>query len=222
MLISIHYTIRGFASAGNPGRRLANRWPAWAFKPESAPCKDGFEYLSSAGNLVNLQVMRLLTGLLSILATVLAAGTLCAGGSELNVIVVVNQNSTNSVQLGNDYCEQRGVPPQNVLRMTGWTNGAIEWSRTDFEALLYNPLLATIASRGLTNQAAYVLLSMDVPYRVADNGSYNSTTSALFYGFKSDSAPPLVCLPGSCALPDASSNSYAFSELPLSEAQPDR
>ena len=165
--------------------------------------------------------MRLLTGLLSILATVLAAGTLWAGGSGLNVIVVVNQNSTNSIQLGNDYCEQRGVPPQNVLRMTGWTNGAIEWSRTDFEALLYNPLLATIASRGLTNQAAYVLLSMDVPYRVADNGSYNSTTSALFYGFKSDSAPPLVCLPGSCALPDASSNSYAFSELPVSEAQPD-
>src|ERR1022692_540717 len=137
MLISIHYTIRGFASAGNPARRSANRWPAWAFKPESAPCKAGFEYLYSAGNLVNLQVMRLLTGLSSILATGLAAGTLWAGGSGLNVIVVVNQNSTNSGQVAKTYCNRRGVPPQNVLRMTGWTNGAIQWNRTDFEALLY-------------------------------------------------------------------------------------
>ena len=80
---------------------------------------------------MNLLLMRLLTGLLSMLAAVLAAGTLWAGGSGLNVIVVVNQNSTNSVQLGNDYCEQRGVPPQNVLRLTGWTGGAVEWSRAN-------------------------------------------------------------------------------------------
>jgi uncharacterized protein (TIGR03790 family) len=65
-----------------------------------------------------------------------------------------------------------------------------------------------------------VLLSMDIPYTVADGGSYNSTTSALFYGFKSNTAPPLVCLPDTCSLPDASSNSYAFSELPFSEARP--
>ena len=69
--------------------------------------------------------MRLLAGLLSGCAAAFAAGTLWAGGSGLNVIVVVNQNSTNSVQLGNHYCEQRGVPPQNVLRMTSWTNGVI-------------------------------------------------------------------------------------------------
>ena len=164
--------------------------------------------------------MRIFTGLLSILVAMLAAGTLWAGGSGLNVILVVNQNSTNSVQLGNDYCEQRDVPPQNVLRMTGWTGGAVAWSRSNFETFLRNPLLAMLASRGLTNQVTHVLLSMDIPYRVQDSGSYNSTTSALFYGFKSDTPPPLTCLPGSCSLPDASSNSYAFSELPFSQAPP--
>jgi uncharacterized protein (TIGR03790 family) len=168
--------------------------------------------------------MRFLTGLLSVLAAVLAAGTLWADGSGLNVIVVVNQNSTNSVQLGNDYCEKRGVPPQNVLRITNWTGGAIEWNRTNFEGLLLSPLLGMIAARGLTNQAEYVLLSMDIPYRIRDNDpvvSHNSTTSALFYGFKRDTTPPVPCLPACCALPDASSNSYAFSELPLREARPD-
>ena len=98
------------------------------------------------------------------LIVVFTAGQVWAGGSGLNVIVVVNQNSPNSVQLGNDYCEQRGVPPQNVFRMTGWTNGVVQWNRNDFKAYLRDPLLAMLASRGLTNQADFVLLSMDIPY----------------------------------------------------------
>jgi uncharacterized protein (TIGR03790 family) len=170
--------------------------------------------------MVNLLAMRLLTALLSLEAAAFSAGTIWAGGSGLNVIVVVNQNSTNSVQLGNDYCEARGVPPQNVFRMTGWTNGAVQWSPSDFQIFLLNPLLATLASRGLTNQAEYVLLSMDIPYTVGDGINFNSTTSALFYGFKTNTPAPLPCLPGTCSLPDASSNSYAFSELPFTEARP--
>jgi uncharacterized protein (TIGR03790 family) len=104
--------------------------------------------------------------------------------------------------------------------MTGWTNGAVQWSLSEFQTFLRDPLLAMLAGRGLTSQAEYVLLSMDIPYTVADGGSFNSTTSALFYGFKSNTAPPLVCLPDTCSLPDSSSNSYAFSELPFSEARP--
>lgn len=155
-----------------------------------------------------------------VIALFALATRLWAGGSGLNVVVVVNQNSTNSVQLGNLYCERRQVPPQNLLRMTGWTGGSVEWNRTDFETFLRNPLLAMLAARGLTNQVDFVLLSMDIPYRVADAGSYNSTTAALFYGFKYDVAPPIPCLPTVCSLPDSSSNSYAFSELPFRDATP--
>ena len=50
----------------------------------------------------------------SILLFCALAVRLWAGGSGLNVVVVVNQNSTNSVQLGNYYCEKRQVPPQNL------------------------------------------------------------------------------------------------------------
>lgn len=143
-----------------------------------------------------------------------------AGGSGLNVVVVVNQNSTNSVQLGNDYCEQRGVPPQNVFRMTGWTGGALNWGISDFESNLRDPLLAMIAARNLSNQISFVLLSMDIPYRITDNSGFNGTTSALFYGFKPDGPPPDPSSPASCSLPDVSSNSYCYSELPFSLAQP--
>ena len=154
---------------------------------------------------------RRLTGLVFYCAF---AARLWAGGSGLNVAVVVNQNSTNSVQLGNYYCEQRQVPPQNLLR-TSWTGGNIRWMKSDFESVILNPLVAMLSARQLTNQIDYVVLSMDFPYRV-ENGGYptasgtNSTTSALFYGFKTD-YPPLVS-PGSCSLPAGSLNSYAGSE----------
>ena len=139
---------------------------------------------------------------------------LWAGGSGFNVVVVVNQSSTNSVQLGNYYCEKRQVPPQNLLRTT-WAGGNTAWQKSDFQSVILTPLLSMLSARQLTNQIDYVLLSMDFPYRVEDGGSLgisgtNSTTSALFYGFKAD-YPPNVN-PGSCSLPGASSNSYAGSE----------
>ncbi len=136
--------------------------------------------------------------------------SLFAGGSGLNVVVVVNENSTNSLQLGNYYCEQRGVPPQNVLRIN-WTGGNTNWTKAQFESVLRTPLNAMLASRQLTHQIDYVLLSMDIPYRVTEGSpppavGVNGTTSALFYGFKPDQGL------NSCGLPTGTTNRYAGSE----------
>jgi uncharacterized protein (TIGR03790 family) len=141
-----------------------------------------------------------------------SAAELFAGGSGLNVVVVVNQNSTNSVQLGNYYCERRGVPPQNFLRIN-WPVGNISWNRSNFETNLLNPLVAMLANRGLTNQADYVVLSMDIPYQVTASNGINSTTAALFYGFKTDDCTTNcpAGIPG-CNLPASSSNAYAGTE----------
>ncbi len=48
-----------------------------------------------------------------------------AGGSGLNTVVVVNQASSNSCELGNYYCQQRRVPPQNVLAIN-WSGGNVQ------------------------------------------------------------------------------------------------
>jgi uncharacterized protein (TIGR03790 family) len=151
------------------------------------------------------------------------AAQVWAGGSGLNVAVVVNQNSTNSVELGNYYCERRQVPPQNLLRMN-WPGGSSVWSNADFNTYLLNPLLTMLSSRNLTNQIDYVVLSMDIPYRVvqndnATNTGINSTTSCLYYGFKPDFDFPSYN-PASCNLPAASSNSYAASEAIFRLAPP--
>ena len=117
--------------------------------------------------------------LLRAYAVVLLAGftiPLLAGDSGLNVAVVVNQSNSNSVALGNYYCERRQVPPQNQLRIH-WDGGPVSWTRSQFDETLVSPLGAMLSSRGLTNQINAVLLSMDIPYRVADQGEGNSTTS---------------------------------------------
>src|SRR6187399_297242 len=130
----------------------------------------------------------------------LAPRSVLAGGSGLNVVVVVNQNSTNSVQLGNAYCEKRGVPPQNLFRMTNWTGGRVSWSRSQFESFLQHPLMEMLSARSLANQAQVALLSMDIPYRITEAENQNSTTSALFYGFKTNTASPGPGLPVTCSL----------------------
>ncbi len=153
-----------------------------------------------------------------VIAVALLATRVLAGGSGLNVAVVVNQNSTNSIELGNYYCEQRGVPPQNVLRIN-WAGGNVSWTRTELESTLRTPLTSALASRQLTNQIELVLLSMDIPYRVTEStgalatSGVNSTTAALFYGFKPDGCSS-NCPAGlpSCNLAPASANLYAGSE----------
>jgi len=140
---------------------------------------------------------------------------LWAGGSGLNVVVVVNQNSANSVQLGNYYRQLRQVPPQNYLRIN-WTGTNTEWALTDFNNTLLNPFLAMLASNQLTNQIDYVVLSMDIPYRIVNGtNGYNSTTSALFYGFKND---PDYNYP--CEITDGSTNLYAGSESIFRQTPP--
>ncbi len=144
---------------------------------------------------------------------------LWAGGSGLNVVVVVNQNSTNSVQLGNYYCEKRQVPPQNLLRAS-WPGGNVNWQKADLQSVILNPLLSMLAARQLTNQIDCVLLCMDFPYRVVETNGVNSTTAALYYGFKPDDPAPGPTTPASCTLPSVSASAYAGSELPFRSLAP--
>jgi uncharacterized protein (TIGR03790 family) len=164
--------------------------------------------------------MHLRPAVICAFASALTAISSWGGGSGLNVAVIVNQNSSNSVQLANDYCEQRGVPPQNVLFLTNqWSGGSVYCATDEFQTNLVIPLLNKLQNENLANQIQIVLFSMDIPYQLAGSNGLNSTTSGLFYGFKPDTTPP-AGLPVTCSLPDDSNNSYAFSELPFGEAPP--
>ncbi|MFO1513424.1 MAG: TIGR03790 family protein [Verrucomicrobiota bacterium] len=137
------------------------------------------------------------------------AWNLHAGGSGLNTVVIVNQNSSNSVELGNYFCERRQVPPENVLRVS-WTGGNVSWTSAEFQSLLLNPLTAMLSARQLSNQIDYVVLSMDFPFQTYNGSVINSTTAALFYGLKTDSGPEWAGI----------TNSYYASEQAFRQAKP--
>lgn len=138
-----------------------------------------------------------------------AAVDVFAGGSGLNTLVVVNQNSANSCEVGNYYCEKRQVPPENLLRIN-WTGGNVSWASNEFQTVLLDPLMAALATRQLTNQIEYVVLSMDLPFRTLNGSVVNSTTSVLFYGLKTDT--------GLASL--GTTNSYNASEQIFARAKP--
>jgi uncharacterized protein (TIGR03790 family) len=127
-----------------------------------------------------------------------------AGGSGLNVVVVANQSSSNSLELANYYCEKRGVPSDNVLYIN-WTGTNTLWNISDFQTVLFGALTNMLAGRQLTNQIDYVVLSMDIPFQTADGSTINSTTSGLFYGLKTNTGL---------------ANSYAASESVFRQTPP--
>jgi uncharacterized protein (TIGR03790 family) len=145
----------------------------------------------------------------AILLSSIFPGKLQAGGSGLNTVVVVNQNSSNSCELGNYYCQYRQVPPENVLRIN-WPGGNTLWTSNDFQTNLAAPLLNMLATRQLTNQIQYVVLSMDIPFQTSFGSTVNGTTTALFYGLRLGN--------GSDSL--GVTNSYAASEGVFSQAKP--
>jgi uncharacterized protein (TIGR03790 family) len=132
-----------------------------------------------------------------------------AGGSGLNIVVVANQASSNSCELANYYCQQRQVPPQNVLYIN-WNGGNTLWTSNDLQSNLVAPLLTMLQSRQLTNQINYVVLSMDIPFETSDGSTVNGTTSALFYGLRL----------GDGTDPFGTTNSYAASEGVFSQDAP--
>ena len=132
-----------------------------------------------------------------------------ASGTGLNTVVIVNQLSTNSCELGNYYCERRQVPPENVLRIP-WAGGNISWSSTDFQTNLLSPLLDMLTARQLSNQIDYIVLLMDIPFQTLNGIKPNSTTSALFYGLKDDSGVHWMDV----------TNSYSTSEQVFQQAKP--
>lgn len=129
-----------------------------------------------------------------------------AAGSGLNTVVIINQASSNSCELGNYYCELRDIPPDNVLRIN-WTGTNTAWSSDDFQTNLLDPLEEMLTDRQLTNQVDYIVCSMDIPFETTNAFTTNATTSVLFYGLITNNAPSVT-------------NSYAASEAIFDQAKP--
>lgn len=115
-------------------------------------------------------------------------------------MVVVNSNSPDSQALGKYYQELRGLPSSHIFQVSMPT--AVETTRAVFDSALHTPLFDYLTASGLKDQIDIILLSMDIPYRIADGSDRNGTSSALFYGFRNYANSP------TCVLPETTEQAY--------------
>ncbi|MDY0144944.1 MAG: hypothetical protein RBS84_02995, partial [Kiritimatiellia bacterium] len=147
---------------------------------------------------------RLMLASLALLAT---AAFSCAAGSPnaFRTLVVVNTNSTDSVELGEYYAAAHAIPAHHICRL-GITANLVSLTSNDFHTLLVSPITNHIATNGLSGQIDFLVLCQDFPTRVR---YVEGVSASLFYGFKN---APSYGEAGKCNLPDYTSNAYFRAE----------
>lgn len=97
-----------------------------------------------------------------------------------DTVVVVNKRSSDSRALGRYYAQKRGIPERNVCTISVDPKSP-HITQQDFESSVRDVIDAFLSNEGLRDHVRFLVLSMDIPTRVAGD---NSITGALFYGVK--------------------------------------
>jgi len=148
-----------------------------------------------------------------------AAPTLAAAGLNTgrNVLVVVNGASPDSVRIGEYYAKKRGIPADQILRLTELgpdpTDGI---DRPVFERAISTPIAAWLNRNQAQDRILFIVLTKGIPLRInggsqpSSAASVDSELSVLYLrmtGAKVETAGPLP-------------NPYFLGDRPMSEAKP--
>lgn len=96
------------------------------------------------------------------------ATPLLIGQTADNVLVVVNQASPLSRQIGEYYVQLRHIPMANVCRLNARLDEEI--SRDDFDKQIATPIAGFLHSRHLEEKILYIVTTSGVPLRIQGNG----------------------------------------------------
>jgi uncharacterized protein (TIGR03790 family) len=149
------------------------------------------------------------------IAGVLGFPRLATAQTGQNVVVVINEASPASVQIGEYYAKARSVPPDQVVRLKTVTTDTVQ--RPEYDRNIELPLQLHLLKKNLQDRVLYLVLTKGVPLRIAGTdgrtGSIASVDSelTLLYRRITGGAVPVV---GQVA------NPYFLGEKPLTEARP--
>jgi uncharacterized protein (TIGR03790 family) len=83
------------------------------------------------------------------------------------VLVVLNQASPLSRQIGEYYAGQRHIPAGNICRLNATTNEEI--SRPEYDSQIARPLESYLRRQNLTEQVLYIVTTDGVPLKIRGN-----------------------------------------------------
>lgn len=137
-----------------------------------------------------------------------------AAQSAANVLLVLNEGSPVSLEVGQYYAEKRGIPSSNILRLRTRTDDEI--ARAVYAREIESPIAAWMARNSGHDRILYVVLAKGVPLRVSGTsgpeGNVASIDSELTLLYRKMTGTPIV-LGGRVA------NPYFLGESPISQAR---
>lgn len=104
-----------------------------------------------------------------VLAALLAAAVCAhAGGGPQNVVVLVNDTSADSEEVGRYYVEKRQIPAANVVHLRCPSDATVDLAT--FQSAIERPLRKALRERGLADHVDYIVLCQGMPLRVNAGG----------------------------------------------------
>jgi uncharacterized protein (TIGR03790 family) len=132
-----------------------------------------------------------------------------------NVLVVVNGSSAISDEIGNYYARKRGVPDDQVLRLTLPTSEQIP--RAVYESQIERPIATWLTAHAAQDRVLYLVLTKDIPLRIAGSSGATGTSASV------DSELTLIYRKLStnrAAVGGSVENPYFAGDRPIAEAKP--
>jgi uncharacterized protein (TIGR03790 family) len=131
-----------------------------------------------------------------------------------NVLVVINETSAQSQEVGAKYIAARRIPPANVVRIKTPATESMERRRYEFEVEL--PIMRAITAVAAQDRILYIVLTKDIPLRIlgttGPRGSVASVDSELTLLYQK--------LLGHKVLPPGRlQNTYFHADRPIAEAK---
>jgi uncharacterized protein (TIGR03790 family) len=111
------------------------------------------------------------------LSLLLIAASTAAGQTADNVLLVINDASPASVEIGEYYAERRQLRDDHIVRLTTSTAETIQ--RAAFEQTIQAPVATWLSEHRLQDTILYVVLTKGVPIRVFGTGGRDGTVASV-------------------------------------------
>jgi uncharacterized protein (TIGR03790 family) len=136
------------------------------------------------------------------------------GQDGTNVLLVINEASPESEQIGARYAATRRIPADNIVRLKTELSDDLERARFDIE--IERPIAEWIVRRAAQDRILYIVLTKGIPLRIRGSGGLTGTVASvdseltlLYRKLLGISLPPAGRLP----------NPYFQGERPISQAK---
>jgi uncharacterized protein (TIGR03790 family) len=111
-----------------------------------------------------------------------------------NVLVILNEASPTSMDIGMYYAQKRGIPKTNLLRVKTTADENI--SREDFDRQIHAPIATWLTRNSAQDRILYIVLTKGLPIRITgtsgkdgDTASVDSELTLLYRRMVGQSAP---------------------------------